>query len=804
MIRAHRRTGEMGSSDRITPILRRLAAVVLLGLGGWWLVQHLPDLKAGRLAVGERALLVLLPLTTLACAGLLWTRIPPRRVVSVALHSLALWFCWYLVEAALGIAAGRSGFAGQQAVLVIALFIGGAALAFGRLLWRGVLPWQLPALFLLFFGGFFVTAGLAMGLQGLARGQFWTTLTAGTLAGGAPLVVGWLLWQHSRRQALLLAPSTGADFFVVGGTLRFDAPCYVERKADRELFTALCAGEFCYVLTSRQMGKSSLMVRTAARLREEGIAVSVLDLTALGQNLTVEQWYGGLLGLLGQSLSLEDELEAFWEERGGLGPLQRWTTALREVVLIRRSGRIIVFVDEIDVVRSLPFSTDEFFAAIRACCNQRSEEPELARLTFCLLGVATPSDLIQDSRTTPFNIGRRIELTDFAQAEVGPLSAGLLRKGRDVSGLMSQVLHWTGGHPYLTQRLCQAIADQPAVKDPSGVDQLCRNLFLAPGASDDNLQFVRDRLLKSSADVPGVLDLYGRVRGWGRVLEEPSSPHASHLRLCGITRSAGGYLQVRNRIYRHVFDRRWVLEHLPGAERRRQRAAVRRGLLVGAAATLFLVLIVLETTQLARHALTVARSAREAEQAAARAEAGLAMSYEGALMHLALNDLEGYRMACASTLARFGAVKRSQSANLVAWTCALGPDAVTDPNRPIALAAAAVASDPKEFTYTSTLGTCLYRAGRFGEAVQTLHTAVALQGKGGTAFEHLVLAMAHQRLGRSNEARQDLQTAAAWMRRNSPTPPRNGPKTWLAWTQHLELKLLRREAEALIQSPHGR
>ena len=38
------------------------------------------------------------------------------------------------------------------------------------------------------------------------------------------------------------------------------------------------------------MGKSSLMVRTAARLREHGIRVVTLDLTALGANVTAEQW----------------------------------------------------------------------------------------------------------------------------------------------------------------------------------------------------------------------------------------------------------------------------------------------------------------------------------------------------------------------------------------------------------------------------------------------------------------------------------------------------------------------------------
>src|SRR5439155_19673270 len=95
----------------------------------------------------------------------------------------------------------------------------------------------------------------------------------------------------------------------------------------------LLRGEFCYVLTSRQMGKSSLMVHTAARLRESGVAVAVLDLTLLGQNLSPEQWYDGLLSRLGQQLDLEDELDEFWSEHEPLAPLQRWMAALRQVVL---------------------------------------------------------------------------------------------------------------------------------------------------------------------------------------------------------------------------------------------------------------------------------------------------------------------------------------------------------------------------------------------------------------------------------------------------------------------------------------
>lgn len=376
-------------------------------------------------------------------------------------------------------------------------------------------------------------------------------------------------------------------FYVVGGTLQSDAASYVTRPADEELLEGLRQNQFCYVLTSRQMGKSSLMVRTTIRLRAEGVAVAVLDLTAIGQNLTPEKWYYGLLTRIGRHLHLEDELDEFWEEHDRLGPLQRWMLALRQVVLERYAGPVVLFVDEIDAVRSLPssFSTDEFFAAIRECHNARTQDPELRRLTFCLLGVATPSDLIRDPHTTPFNIGRRIELTDFTLEESAPLAEGLSQQSAG-SGkrLLQRILYWTGGQPYLTQRLCRALVQDAvehgrAVIASQDVDRLCDQLFLSREAreTDANLTFVRDRLLRGETDIATLLDLYAKVRAGHRVRDDETNPLISTLRLAGIVRDQNGLLTVRNRIYATVFDRLWIRDNMPNAEIRRQQAAFRRG-----------------------------------------------------------------------------------------------------------------------------------------------------------------------------------------------------------------------------------
>ena len=157
------------------------------------------------------------------------------------------------------------------------------------------------------------------------------------------------------------------SYYVAGGTMLVSDASYVVRDADYLLRDRLVDGDFCYVLTPRQMGKSSLMVQTAHALRDQGVASVTLDLSKHGFTLDAGQWYDGLLEMIGYGLGLEDEIETLISDNADRSPLQRWQKAIRNVVLERISGSVVLFLDEIDITRRFNFETDEFFAAIRAC-----------------------------------------------------------------------------------------------------------------------------------------------------------------------------------------------------------------------------------------------------------------------------------------------------------------------------------------------------------------------------------------------------------------------------------------------------
>jgi tetratricopeptide (TPR) repeat protein len=189
--------------------------------------------------------------------------------------------------------------------------------------------------------------------------------------------------------------------------------------------------------------------------------------------------------------------------------------------------------------------------------------------------------------------------------------------------------------------------------------------------------------------------------------------------------------------------------------------------------------------------------------AAARdlAPSAVHLYYWHALARLGAADLAAYRRACAALLERFGRTRDPEEAQWVAWTLSLGTDTVKDWAQPVRLAEAALQKDPKSDLYATTLGAVLYRAGRFREAVERLE-GVGKPGRSNTertslAYSRFLSAMAHHRLGHVKESRQWLDRAVQRAEQET-----SGPNA-VPWNRGLTLRLLRREAEAMIGKGMG-
>jgi tetratricopeptide (TPR) repeat protein len=352
----------------------------------------------------------------------------------------------------------------------------------------------------------------------------------------------------------------------VGGTVDSRKHVYILRPSDDEVFDLLERGEYCNVLCSRQMGKSSLLHHAKMRLAEAGVKTALIDVSGyLGSVSTesVEAWYLNLLQEIADQLGLDLNVAGWWQTRTSATPNRRLIAFFRDEVAAKAGAPVVIILDEIDSTLKLPY-TDDLFVALRAMYNDRPREAAFEQVAFCLVGAATPNELIKDPRTTPYNVGRMIELRDFdpVRHDLSPLHRAVSNTPQTGEALVCRVLHWTGGHPYLTIKLCDEVVKEGVVM-VEGVDRLVDKLYRNLDAVRSDVHFATalrffDPKSGRVNDLTTTLTLYCRI--WrGQQELDLTTPVHIQLKLTGIVkRNDYGRLVVRNRIYQLIFTEDWA------------------------------------------------------------------------------------------------------------------------------------------------------------------------------------------------------------------------------------------------------
>src|SRR5690606_23495403 len=144
--------------------------------------------------------------------------------------------------------------------------------------------------------------------------------------------------------------SLADEFFVAGEPVEPNSPCYVERSADRRLAAAVSARRTALVLGPLATGKTSLVIRCAARLHTAGECVAYVDLAdpSLGSDADLPGWCEQVGARIAQNCGLLVDAEDSWREQYAALGGRALADFLWQVVLTNTTKPITVFVDGIE------------------------------------------------------------------------------------------------------------------------------------------------------------------------------------------------------------------------------------------------------------------------------------------------------------------------------------------------------------------------------------------------------------------------------------------------------------------------
>jgi hypothetical protein len=244
------------------------------------------------------------------------------------------------------------------------------------------------------------------------------------------------------------------ELVVPGGAVRLSDELYVERDADARLREEIVKwGSTTTIRASRQTGKTSLLMRGIHHAHEQKVNVAFLDFQGFGSDrrTSLDDFLRELAESICDELDLDqDTVEQAW--RGSRSTPRKLTRFVEKHVLPAFDEPVVLAMDEADCLLRTGFYED-FFSLLRSWHNRRahsSHRESWRKLNLVLIISTEPYLLIADPNRSPFNVGLRLELKDFGQAQVRDLNRrhGSPVPENDLSGLMALL----SGHPYLTRK----------------------------------------------------------------------------------------------------------------------------------------------------------------------------------------------------------------------------------------------------------------------------------------------------------------------------------------------------------------
>lgn len=331
---------------------------------------------------------------------------------------------------------------------------------------------------------------------------------------------------------------------------------YVQRDADKQLKNIISdMGRPGYVLVSRQMGKTNLLLNAKRNFETQDNVFVYVDLS--NSFYDVKSCFENII-----DVALESKEDKFNEvskiirerrtEMPDTPPHKQHTNELRLILKALNGGKMVIMLDEIDALTKTNYS-DQIFSQIRSSYfASRVNYKEFHNLTYLLSGVVEPSEIIRDPKISPFNIGQKIYLNDFSKDEfLRFIDCSKLQLPEELS---NHIYSWVNGNPRMTWDICSEIENEiinGSKISKDAIDEIITKLYLTSYDKPpiDNIRelVINDREIRNA-----IIELDFKK---GKVISDRIK---SKLYLAGIINYEEKDISIKNEIIKQSLNLDWI------------------------------------------------------------------------------------------------------------------------------------------------------------------------------------------------------------------------------------------------------
>lgn len=351
---------------------------------------------------------------------------------------------------------------------------------------------------------------------------------------------------------------------------------YIHRQADEQLFDFLQNiqdnREVAYIFAAAKMGKSSLIFSLRSKLSKLKYICVGISCQNLSPEISESSFYQQILQIIYKNLKDKNNqllvlLNQILQNNQNTSPYLQFIDCLKAIIQ-NLNKNLIIFLDDVEAVVDKNLNNN--FCKILSHLP-RINQSSPYKIKFVLSGDIHYFNFFEGNDTL-LDQSLKIEVKGLNQTQCKPLIKIL--KNRNAKEILSEIITWTGGQPFLIQILCQIVYNENIILEDSEIqsqiEQLVKLYCCQPellSSLNSHFKQINDYFFELGKEENNfnrsllALNLYHRLLTHSNTIEFSHKNKVHYdLLASGLVIQSKGFLVSSNLIYAQVFNQAWILK----------------------------------------------------------------------------------------------------------------------------------------------------------------------------------------------------------------------------------------------------